>query len=188
MSTDDQAGASAGGIRNGGLLLVLVALAAVVALVDRPPEPGAGRSLPGVVQHLPPPAGITGQPPVTSQPPVSPGGTATALAAGQGERPASGDRAHPNRTHPRPARSGSLGGDAPTRPAGAGGGSGGTGTTRPPVTTPPVAAVPSVGVRVPPVGVRVRPPSLLGRDLGDVRAETPGASVATPAVQLPRLG
>ena len=36
------------GIRNGGLLLVLVALAAVMALVDRPPEPGGGdRRLPG---------------------------------------------------------------------------------------------------------------------------------------------
>jgi hypothetical protein len=30
------------GIRNGGLLLVLVALAAVMGLVDRPPEPGGG--------------------------------------------------------------------------------------------------------------------------------------------------
>ena len=35
------------GIRNGGLLLVLVALAAVMALVDRPPEPGPGRACPG---------------------------------------------------------------------------------------------------------------------------------------------
>ncbi|HEV2928012.1 MAG TPA: hypothetical protein VGW74_04920, partial [Propionibacteriaceae bacterium] len=34
------------GIRNGGLLLVLVALAAVMALVDGPPQPGAGRRLP----------------------------------------------------------------------------------------------------------------------------------------------
>ena len=86
MSTDAQAGWAGAprwrrprlglprpsGIRNGGLLLVLVALAAVMALVDRPPEPGGGRSLPGVFQHLPPPAGITALPPVAEQPPARP--------------------------------------------------------------------------------------------------------------------
>jgi hypothetical protein len=45
------------GIRNGGLLLALVALAAVVPLVDKPPETGLGRSVPGIFQHLPPPTG-----------------------------------------------------------------------------------------------------------------------------------
>jgi hypothetical protein len=38
------------GIRNGGLRLVLVALATVAALVDEPPRPGAGRPPAG---HLP---------------------------------------------------------------------------------------------------------------------------------------
>jgi hypothetical protein len=176
------------GIRNGGLLLVLVALAAVMALVDKPPEPGEGRRLPGVFQHLPPPAGITALPPVVDQPSTPAGGGHPAALAGEGGRPASSGRAHPSREHPRPARSGSsgvLGGGDAARSVG--GGSGGTGTSRPPVTAPPVAAVPAVSVRVPPVTVRVWPPSLLGRDLAEVRAETPAAA-ATPAVELPRLG
>ena len=50
------------GIRNGGLLLVLVALAAMLALVDQPPQPGTGRRLPGLFQYLPPPVGITATP------------------------------------------------------------------------------------------------------------------------------
>ena len=58
------------GIRNGGLLLVLVALAAVMALVDKPPQAGDGRRLPGAYLHLPPPAGITALPPVLDQPPT----------------------------------------------------------------------------------------------------------------------
>jgi hypothetical protein len=80
MSIDDQAaggGASRWGwsrlprptgIRNGGLLLVLVALAAVVALVDEPPELGDGRRLPSIFQTLPPPTGITALPPAVAQP------------------------------------------------------------------------------------------------------------------------
>jgi len=180
-----------GGIRNGGLLLVLVALAAVMALVDKPPQAGDGRRLPGAYLHLPPPAGITALPPVLDQPPTPAGGAGHLSAlAGEGERPASSDRAHPNREHPRPAGSGSSGpstGDAVSRPVG-GGGPGGTGTSRPPVTAPSVAAAPAVSVRVPSVTVRVRPPSVLGRDLAEVRAETPAATVATPAVGLPRLG
>ena len=180
-----------GGIRNGGLLLVLVALAAVMALVDKPPQAGHGRRLPGAYLHLPPPAGITALPPVVDQPSTPAGGPGHLSAlAGEGERPASSDRAHPNREHPRPAGSGSPGrssGDAVSRPVG-GGGSGGTGTSPPPVTAPPVAAAPAVSVRVPSVTVRVRPPSVLGRDLAEVRAETPAATVATPAVGLPRLG
>ena len=165
------------GIRNGGLLLVLVALAGVMALVDKPPGPGGGQRLPGVFQHLPPPAGITALPPLVGQPSTPAGGG-----------PASSDRAHPSRKHPRPAGSGSSGrstGDAVGRPAG--GGSGGTGTSPPPGAAPPVAA-PAVSVRVPSVTVRVRPPSVLGRDLAEVRAQTPAATMATPAVELPRLG
>jgi hypothetical protein len=66
MSIGDQVGSGGGGapwwrwaralvrrpagIRNGGLLLVLVALAAVMALVDHPPQPGGGRHLPGIFQ------------------------------------------------------------------------------------------------------------------------------------------
>jgi hypothetical protein len=168
-----------GGIRNGGLLLVLVALAAVMALVGRPPEPGEGPHLPWVVQHLPPPAGISALPPVTALPSTPAGGGQAVALAAEGERPAAGGRAHPNRTQPRPARSGS---------SGAGGGSGGTGPSRPPAAAPPVAAVPGVAVRVPPVTVGVRPPSVLGGDLPDVRAATPAATVATPAVEVPRLG
>ena len=79
------------GIRNGGLLLVLVALAAVMALVDEPPEAGLGRSLPGIIQHLPPPTGITQLPPTVAQPPPADDG-----AAGV-ERPADAERAHPRR-------------------------------------------------------------------------------------------
>jgi hypothetical protein len=56
------------GIRNGGLLLVLVALAAVMALVDQPPQPGAGRRLRGIFQYLPPPVGSAQPPPVVDQP------------------------------------------------------------------------------------------------------------------------
>jgi hypothetical protein len=186
-----QAQARPGGIRNGGLLLVLVALAAVMALVDRPPEPGTGRSLPGVFQHLPPPAGITALPPMVEQPP-GPAGAAGAVApAGSGERPMSLDRAHPNRQHPRPDRSGSTrvrsGGTAGRPPVGGGdGGQGGDGTPPPPVTAPPVAA-PAVRMQVPPVDVRVQPPALLGRDLPEVRAGTPAVTVATPAAEVPRL-
>jgi hypothetical protein len=178
------------GIRNGGLLLVLVALAAVMALVDKPPQAGDGRRLPGVYLHLPPPAGITALPPAADQPSTPAGGAGHLSAlAGEGERTGSSDRAHPNRKHPRPAGSGSPGrssGDAVSRPVG--GGSGGTGTSPPPVTAPPVAAAPAVSVRVPSVTVRVRPPSVLGRDLAEVRAGTPAATVATPAVELPRPG
>ena len=171
------------GIRNGGLLLVLVALAAVMALVDRPPEPGAGRSLPGVFQHLPPPAGITALPPVVEQPPAPPGTAGAAAPADTGARPASVDRAHPNRQHPRPSRSASAGapsGGAASRPVDGGtGGQGGNGASQPPVTTPPVTA-PVARVQVPPVNVRVKPPALLGRDLPEVRAETPSVTVDVP--------
>ena len=172
------------GIRNGGLLLVLVALAAVMALVDKPPEQGAGRSLPGVFQHLAPPAGITALPPVVEQPPAPPGAGWAAAPAGRGAGPASVDRAHPNRRHPRPSRPASAGvggGGAASRPVGggAGGQGGGNGATQPPVTAPPVAA-PMARVQVPPVDVRVQPPALLGRDLPQVRAETPSASVDVP--------
>jgi hypothetical protein len=172
------------GIRNGGLLLVLVALAAVTALVDKPPEPGPGRSLPGVLQHLAPPAGITALPPVVEQPPAPPGVGRAAAPAGSGARLASVDRAHPNRRHPRPSRSAAAGvggGGAASRPVdgGAGGQGGGIGTTRPPVTTPLVTA-PVARVQVPPVDVRVKPPGLLGCDLPEVRAETPSVSVDVP--------
>jgi hypothetical protein len=89
------------GIRNGGLLLILVALAAVLALVDQPLQPGTGRRLPGMFQYLPPPVGITLTPPVTDQP--LPAAGPTAAPAADGERPASGDRAHPRRA-PSPSR------------------------------------------------------------------------------------
>jgi hypothetical protein len=178
-----------GGIRNGGLLLVLVALAAVMALVDKPPQAGDGRRLPGVFVHLPAPVGITALPPVADQPSPPAGGGHLSALAGDGEPAASSDRGHPNRTHPRPAGPGSSGHStrgAVGRPAG--GGQGGTGTTRPPVTAPPVAAAPAVSVRVPSVTIRVRPRSVLGHDLAGVRAATPAATVSTPAVELPPLG
>ena len=121
------------GIRNGGLLLVLVALAAVMALVDRPPEVPDG-PCPGVIQHLPPPAGITGLPPAVAQPAAPAGSGGVAALAGSGERPGSLDRAHPNRQHPRPGGAGSVrvrsGEAAGRRPAGrcaAGGGPGAAG-------------------------------------------------------------
>jgi hypothetical protein len=154
------------GIRNGGLLLVLVALAAVVALVDEPPELGDGRRLPSIFQNLPPPTGITALPPAGAQPP-----------------PATAARAHPNRQHPRPAgASGLFRGDDETRTARDQGGSGPGGTagggSPPPVTTP-VEDAAAASVRVPPVAVRVRPPALLGRDLPEVRAATPEVDLDT---------
>jgi hypothetical protein len=97
------------GIRNGGLLLVLVALAAVMALVDTPPEAGDGQRLPGVYLHLPPPVGITALPPVVDQPSTPAAGGHLSALAGAAERPASSDRAHPDRKHPRPTGSGSPG-------------------------------------------------------------------------------
>jgi hypothetical protein len=167
-------------IRNGGLLLVLVALAAVMALVDRPPEPGTGRSLPGVFQHLPPPAGISALPPVVSEPPAPAGSAGGAALAGSGERPMSLDRAHPIRQHSRPVRIGGAAGPPPGG-GGSGSGQGGDGTSPPPVAAPPVR------VQAPSADVRVRPPALLGRDLPGVRAQTPAATVDTPAAAVPRL-
>ena len=172
MSTNDlDAGPTrAGGIRNGGLLLVLVAVAAVIALVDEPPQVGGGRRLPGIFQSLTPPTGITGLPPAgTPSPP--------ATSAGDGERPAAAARAHPYRQHPRPAAAGApgrFGDDVGTRAAGDRGGSGpGSGATPPPVTTAPVDVTPVARVRVPPVPVRVAPPPVAGRELPEVRAATP---------------
>src|SRR5829696_383665 len=105
------------GIRNGGLLLVLVALAAVMALVDRPPEPGGGRSLPGVFQHLPPPAGITALPPVAEQPPARP--RTDRAAAGHDPAGAGARGPGPGAAGQRP---GEAAGAAGTRPAAGPGG------------------------------------------------------------------
>jgi hypothetical protein len=157
-----------------------VALAAVIALVDEPPELGDGRPPSSIFQTLPPPTGITGLPPADPQPPP-------ATRPDDGERPASADRAHPNRRHPRPAgpeasASGLFRGNVETRAArdqggsGSGGtaagGSGSPGGSPPPETTTPVDDAAAASVRVPPVGVRVRPPALLGRDLPEVRVAT----------------
>jgi len=189
MSIDDQAAGSGTsrwgwsrvrlprptGIRNGGLLLVLVALAAVVALVDEPPELGDGRRLPSIFQTLPPPTGITGLPPAVAQPPpATPAGDGRATVA----------RAHPNRQHPRPAgASEPFRGDVETRAARDQGGSGPGGTAAggspPPVTTTPVDDTAAASVRVPPVAVRVRPPALLGRDLPEMGAATPEVKLDT---------
>ena len=49
------------------------------------------------------------------------------------------------------------------------------------MTSPPVATTPSARVRVPPVSARVKPPAVLGRDLPEVRVETPGATVDVAA-------
>jgi hypothetical protein len=178
------------GIRNGGLLLILVGLAVVMALVDRPPEPVTGGRGGGILQYLPPPVGITRLPPVPAQPPVPAGSAGAAALAGSTERPASLDRAHPNRGHPRPDRPGSTrvrsGGAAGQPPVGGGGGGQGGDGTSPPVTAPAVAA-PAVQVQVPPIDVRVTPPALLGRALPEVRVETPAVTVDTPAATIPRL-
>jgi hypothetical protein len=188
MSIDDQAAGTSRwgwsrvrlprptGIRNGGLLLILVALAAVVALVDEPPELGDGRRPPGIFQTLPPPTGITALPPALAQP--TPAGEGAVAAA----------RAHPNR-RPRPAGASEQSRDevetraardqGGSRPGGTGaGGSGSSGGSPPPVTTTPVDDV-AASVRVPPVAVRVRPPALLGRDLPEVRAATPEVDLDT---------
>jgi hypothetical protein len=84
------------GIRNGGLLLVLVALAAVLALVDGPPQPGAGRRLPGIFQYLPPPVGIAQTPPVVAQPLRQPRPQPRPPTTASGRRPrTAGTRAGP---------------------------------------------------------------------------------------------
>jgi hypothetical protein len=170
------------GIRNGGLLLVLVGLAAVMALVDRPPEPVASGPGGGIFQHLPPPVGITSQlPPVADQPSTPAGGQQVAALGTDGERPAASDRAHPRRLHPRPTRSGSSGllrGDVVTRPVGGGSGSGSGGSGS------PVVDAPATQVRVAPVTVRVSPPPVLGRDLPDVQIETPEVRAETPGLTL----
>jgi len=178
------------GIRNGGLLLVLVALAAVMALVDQPPQPGAGRRLPGIFQYLPPPVGIAATPPVVDQP--LPATEPAAAPAGESEGPSSVDRGHPRRAHRRPvaALSGApgRGSDASARPVRDPGGSGGTRppagqppVATPPVATPPVAVTPVARVRVPSVSARVKPPVVGGRELPEVRVRTPGAAVDLPA-------
>jgi hypothetical protein len=180
------------GIRNGGLLLVLVALAAVMGLVDRPPEPGGGgRRLPGAFQSLPPPVGITQLPPAPVQPPAT-GGVPSAQVDTAGRLAAA--RRHPLRLHPRPAeRAGSSGraaaGSARPAAAGTGGGArGGSGTiARPPVTPPAVDPAPVARVRVPSAEVRVAPPAVLGRDLPEVRVRTPEVAVEAPTAEGIRL-
>ena len=179
------------GIRNGGLLLVLVALAAVMALVDRPPEPGGrGRRLPGAFQSLPPPAGIIQFPPTAGEPPT---GVAPSTQVDTAGRVAAARR-HPLRLHPRPAQRAGASGRAVgrARPASAGarsgGGQGGSGvTTRPPVTPPAVAAAPVARVRVPSASVRVTPPRVLGRDLPNVQVSTPEVTVEAPGPEVARL-
>ena len=171
-------------------LLVLVALAAVLALVDGPPQPGAGRRLPGIFQFLPPPVGIAQTPPVVDQP--LPAAVPTAASVDDGERPASADRGHPRRAHARPvaARVGASGSSrapgpgAGAEPVGDPGGSGPVApppVTSPPVTSPPVAATPTARVRVPSVSAQVKPPVVLGRELPEVRVKTPGATVDVAA-------
>jgi hypothetical protein len=180
------------GIRNGGLLLVLVALAAVMALVDGPPEPGgSARRLPGAFQSLPPPVGITQLPPTPVQPPAT-GGAPSAQVDTAGRLAAA--RRHPLRLHPRPAeRAGASGRAAASsaRPAAAGtggGDQGGSGTiTRPPVAPPAVEAAPVARVRVPSAEVRVTPPAVLGRDLPEVRVRTPEVRVDAPTIEALRL-
>jgi hypothetical protein len=174
------------GIRNGGLLLVLVALAAVMALVDRPPEPGVGGRLGGgISQHLPPPAGITAVPPVAAEPPVPPAGERLGALGDAGERPAASARAHPRRQHPRPlsrrASSGPRDQGAPEREGSPTPGSGDPVVHNP----PPVAATPAARVRVPPVAVRVTPPAVLGRSLPEVEVAT--AEVSATLDEGPRL-
>lgn len=153
---------------------------------DPPPQPGAGRRLPGIFQYLPPPVGIAQTPPVVDQP--LPAAVPTTASVDDGERPASADRAHPRRAHARPvaARVGATA--SPDRPGpGAGaepvGDPGGSvpvappPLTSPPMTSPPVAATRSARVRVPAVSARVKPSAVLGRELPEVRVETPGATV-----------
>jgi hypothetical protein len=160
------------GIRNGGLLLVLVALAAVMALVDRPPEPGGGaeRRLPGVFQTLPPPVGITQLPPPAAEP-LTAGERPTAQARADAGAPATAvARRHPLRAHPRPADRARPALDRPVdrarpAPAGGGGRDGSGTTTRPPVAPPPVA----------------------GRDLPQAEVRTPEVAVEATTVQGARL-
>ena len=156
-----------------------------MALVDQPPQPGAGRRLPGIFQYLPPPVGIAATPPVVDQP--LPAAEPAAAPAGESEGPSSVDRGHPRRAHRRPvaALSGApgRGSGASARPVRDPGGSGGTRPPagQPPVATPPVAVTPVARVRVPPVSARVKPPVVGGRELPEVRVRTPGAAVDLPA-------
>lgn len=203
MSTSDQAAGGRGdaprwrrprirlqrptGIRNGGLLLLLVALAGVMALVDQPPAPVRGRGLPGGIQHLPPLVGITQPPPTVAQPPPVAGPPATPPVGAM--RLESAVRAHPRRQHPRPASgraSSRLRVDAASRPGGGGGSGGSTSAVPPRVTSPPLAGAPPLRVRVPSTAVRVTPPRVLGRDLPSVQVEMPAVTVGPAASVLRR--
>ena len=157
-----------------------------MALVDQPPQPGAGRRLPGIFQYLPPPVGIAATPPIVDQP-LPAAEPAGAPAAGS-EGPSSLDRGHPRRAYARPVADspgapGGRGSDASARPVRDPGGSGGTRPPagQPPVATPPVAVTPVARVRAPAVSARVKPPVVGGRELPEVRVRTPGAAVDVPA-------
>jgi hypothetical protein len=191
------------GIRNGGLLLLLVAAAGLLALVDQPDGPGLARRLPFVAQHLPPPVGIMQSPPAVQPAPGAGGGEAVV-------------RGHPRRAHPRPveagavsaratsaltasrgrgeagrlARSGSGGTGSGSGGSGSGSGSGGsTPASPPPVTTAPAPAAASVQVQVPPVRVRVGitpSTSATGQPQQTVQLETRDASIGVN-VSVPRV-
>ena len=169
------------GIRNGGLLLILVALAAVMALVGEPPGPGRGQRLPGTFQYLPPPVGISQPPPGTGQLPAAvgpPAGQAT-----DGGRLDRAPRRHPRRH--RPGGSGDQGGTPSSRQAG------GQAAPRPGGPTPaaPGPTTPAA-VRVAAAAVRVTTPRVLGDlpalsvEVPEVDVEAPGAVPEAPAVRL----
>jgi hypothetical protein len=50
-----------------------------------------------------------------------------------------------------------------------------------------VDAAPAARVRVPSAEVRVKPPAVLGRDLPQVQARTPGVTVEGPTAEVARL-
>jgi hypothetical protein len=166
------------GIRNGGLLLVLVLLAGIMALVDKPPQPGRGGRLPGILQYLPPPVGISQPLPTIPQPP------AVEQVAGGG-RLESVARSHPRSHRPDRGRAGSPGGrrghsasraaddQAGTSRPGPGG--------PPPATGRPADGTVSVSVQVPATAVRVAPPKVLGGGSA-AQVTTPGvrADLAVP--------
>ncbi|HTE71496.1 MAG TPA: hypothetical protein VK942_22545 [Actinomycetes bacterium] len=163
------------GIRNGGLLLVLTALALVMTLVDAPVEPGRGPGPPGAFQFLPPPIGIAQLPPVIGTPAEPP-------AAG-GERLEGAPRRHPRRQHPRPvqpARSGGRRVGAASRPADDLAGTGrpvaGGPASRPAPGLPGLATGGPVRARVPAVDLRVTLPAGAGSQ-PEVKARTPVPAV-----------
>jgi hypothetical protein len=177
------------GIRNGGLLLTLTLLAAMVALVEEPDDRVGGWRLPNPFRYLVPPAGISQQPPAGPQPTAaadpSPGreGDPVALAAVAGGAPDAG-RASRGREAgaARPASPGRRLAPSPSPPPAGNRGARPAPPPSPPAPARRAAPAAAVSVRVEAPAVAVPPPGVV--DLPVRPVETPAVRVEVP-VALP---